>query len=147
MKKGYSDNKLINHTSILVLAGRLLLFAAILIFQSIGGFSPLEMWDVFYVLGPLSVLYAMAFSRFIFRFPYTVENVRVGKFAGGVTLFFSYSSVIIYLVVICINALYKSVLPFQDLLRILYVGELLNAVFIASYLSFLFEIRERVQTD
>ncbi len=147
MDEGFSDHKLINHTSILVLTGRLFLVVAILILQSYGGFSGIETWNLIYVLGPLTMLYSMAFARFIIRFPYTMEHLKVRKISARTTLLFSYSSLVAYLGGVVVNALYKSVLSFQNLLKILFVGELLNAIFIASYLSFLFEIRERSEMD
>lgn len=143
MKESTSDHKLINLISFLVLAGRFLMIVLTLSLAGVGGFSNREVWGIFYITGPLTMVYFISFARFVVRYPYTVERKKLGLRSSGAGVLFTVVMTAVFILGIATNGLFKLVLTFQTLKLILFFGELLNACFVAVYLSFLFEIRDR----
>ncbi len=142
MNKASSDHSVINGLSKTVLFSRVLLMLLIPGLFLAGGFSPDELWVLIYILSPLTVVYFVSFIRFAVKYPYTVEQVKLGRNISQTGVVFSAMLHAGYAILIIINAFYKQSPDFDLLSKLLFVGELAGAVFIGTYLSFLFEIRD-----
>ncbi|GAB5526390.1 MAG: hypothetical protein Roseis2KO_42620 [Roseivirga sp.] len=142
MNKASSDHRVINRLSKTVLLGRVLLMFLIPGLFLAGGFSPGELWVLIYILSPLTVVYFVSFIRFAVKYPYTVEQAKLGRNTSQTGVVFSVMLHAGYAMLILINAFYKQSPDFDLLSKLLFVGELAGAVFIGTYLSFLFEIRD-----
>lgn len=142
MNKTSSDHSVINKLSKTVLFSRVLLMLLIPGLFMAGGFSPDELWILLYILSPLTVVYFVSFIRFAVKYPYTIEQIKLGRNvsqAGVVFLVLLHAG---YAILILINAFYKQSPDFDLLGKLLFAGEFAGAVFIGTYLSFLFEIRD-----
>ncbi|MEM7550497.1 MAG: hypothetical protein AAF363_12520 [Bacteroidota bacterium] len=140
--KRIGDNLAINTLGIIHLSFRVIILISLIFLYTSGGYDPIEFDVLFFCILPISVVYLASFIRFWVKYPYTISLVRVINRRYLVELVFFSALYLAYLCFIWLNPWHKDYFPFEVYKWIILIFEMVNAIFLATRLAYLFAIRE-----